>query len=100
MDQGATLYGGNGPGQIVLDGDPTPQRGTTLQFSAHVCCDHTAEWIKRPLGTEVDLGLGHIVLDGDPDPAPLTGRGTAAHIFGPCLFRPNGRPSQLVPSSC
>jgi len=72
MDQGATWYGGNGPGHTVLDGDPTPQ------FLAHVCCGHTAEWINRPLGTVVDLGLGHTVLDGDPDTAPLTGRGTAA----------------------
>jgi len=34
----------------------------------HVCCGQTAEWIKMPLGTEVDLGPGDIVLDGDPPP--------------------------------
>jgi len=30
---------GIGPGYIVLDGDPAPppQRGTTAQFSAHIC---------------------------------------------------------------
>ena len=27
-----------GPGDIVLDGDPAPQRGTAPQFSAHVGC--------------------------------------------------------------
>jgi len=29
-----------GPGHIVLDGDPAPlpQRGTGLQFLAHICC--------------------------------------------------------------
>ena len=28
-----------------------------------------AEWIKIPLGTEVDLGPGDIVLHGDPTPS-------------------------------
>jgi len=44
------------------------QRCTALQFSAHVCCGQTAEWVKMPLGMEVGLGPGHIVLDGDPVP--------------------------------
>jgi len=51
-----------------------------------------------PLGTEVDLGPGHIVLDGDP--APIPERGTAAPVFGTCVLRPNGRPSQLLLSTC
>jgi len=43
-----------GPGHIVLDGDwgPgfPPQKGhSPLQFSAHVYCGQTAEWIKIPL---------------------------------------------------
>jgi len=46
----------------------SPQRGTALQFSAHICCDQTAGWIKMPLGTEVDLGPSHIVLDGPSSP--------------------------------
>ena len=33
------------------------------QFSAHVYCGQTAEWMKTSLGTEVDLDPGHIVLD-------------------------------------
>jgi len=39
---------GLGPGHIVLDGDPAspPQRGTVSQFSAHISCGQTAEWIE------------------------------------------------------
>ena len=49
------------------------------------------------LGREVGLGLGHIVLDGDPPSSPQ--RGTPPN-FGPCLLWPNGRPSQLLLSTC
>jgi len=60
-----------GRGEIVLDGDPPlrPQRGTSPNFSAYVCCGPTAGWIKIPLGTEVGLGPDHIVLDGDLAPS-------------------------------
>jgi len=60
----------------------------------------TAGCIKMPLGTEVGLGPGDIVLDGDR--ASPTKRGTAAPppLFSPCLLWPNGRPSQLVLSTC
>ena len=53
-----------------------------------------------PLGTAVGLGLGDIVLYGDQ--LPLKKRGTAAlsPLFGPCLLWPNGRPSQLLLSTC
>jgi len=63
---------GIGPSHSVLDGEPapSPQRGTTPQFSAHVCCGQTAGWIKMPLGKEVGLGPGHIALDGGPAPPP------------------------------
>jgi len=40
---------GLGPGRIVLGGDPAPPKGTAPQFSACVCCDQTAGWIKKPL---------------------------------------------------
>jgi len=53
-----------------------------------VYCGQTVGWIKMKLGTEVGLGPGHIVLDVDP--APLSQRGTAASIFGPCMLWPNG----------
>jgi len=49
---------------------PVPQKGANPQFSTHICCGHTAAWIKMPLGKEVGLGLRDIVLDGDPAPLP------------------------------
>jgi len=89
---------GLGPDHIVLDEDPAPLKVHSPPFSAHVCCDQTAGWIKMPLGTKVGLGPGHIVLDRDPARPPSKG----AHplIFGPCLLWPNGRPSQLLQSTC
>jgi len=61
---------GLGPGDIVLDGDPPPPKGTHPQSSAHVYCGQTAVCIRIPLGTEVSLSLGDIVFDGDPAPLP------------------------------
>jgi len=48
-------------------GTQLPQKKGTAptQFPAIVYCGQTAEWIKTPLSTEVDLGPGHIMLDGD-----------------------------------
>jgi len=64
------MHVGLGPGHIVLDGDPAPlsQRGTAspLQFSAHICCDQMAAWIKMSLDMELGLGPGDFVLDVDP----------------------------------
>jgi len=59
---------GLGPGDIVLDGDPAPSplKGHSCPFSAHVRCGETAEWTKMPLCMEVGLGPGDFVLDGDP----------------------------------
>jgi len=114
----------------VLHRDPqtAPPMGTAYQFSAQVCCGQTAGWIKMPLGREVDLGPGDIALDGDPVPrrgaAPQfsthvsldqttgwmkmpdgtevgpTGAEQPSPLFGSCLFWPNGRPSQLLLSTC
>ena len=68
---------GLGPHDIVLDGDPAPlpKKGAEPppQFSAHVYCGQTAEWIKMALGMEARLGPSHIVLDGDPAPLPRKG---------------------------
>jgi len=64
---------GDGPGHIVLDGDPSPlhKKGAdSLQFSAYVYCGQTAEWIKMSLGTEIDLGPVDVVLDGVAAPPP------------------------------
>jgi len=50
-------------------------------------------------GTEIGLGTSDIVLDEDP--ASPTERGTAAPpLFGPWLLWSDGRPSQLLLSSC
>jgi len=73
------------------------QNGHSPQFSAHVYCGQTTGWIKMPLGTEVGLGPGDIVLDWDPAPSAKKAQ---LPIFGPFLFWPNGRPSQLLLSSC
>jgi len=64
-----------------------------------VYCGQTVEWIKMKLGMEVSLGLGHILLDGDPASPPM-GHSRHTPIFGPCLWWPNGRPSQLLLSAC
>jgi len=78
-----------GPGDIVLDGVPAlPAKVHSPQFSAHVCCDQAAGWIKMPLGTEVGLRPGGIVLDGDPAPSPFP-NGTQPPVFGLCLLWPN-----------
>ena len=55
-------------------------------------------WIKMKFGMQVGLGPGHIVLDGDPAPPPP--KGHSRPIFGPCLLWSNGRPSQLLLSTC
>ena len=76
-----------GSGCQLVGGRPRPKRhcvrwgpssppqkgGTSIQFSAHVCCCQTAGWIKMPLGAKVGLGPGHIVLHGDPTPPPNKG---------------------------
>ena len=77
---------------------PSTKRRHSPQLSAHVYGGLTAEWIKMPLGMDVGLGPGHIVLDGDPAPPPQ--KGGTPPIFGPCLLWPNGRPSQLLLSTC
>jgi len=41
----------------------------------------------------------HILLDGGPAPPPQR-KGAQPPILGPCLLLPNGRPSQLLLSSC
>ena len=48
------------------------------------------------LGMQVGLGLGHIVLNA----TQLPPRGAQPPIFGPCLLWPNGRPFQLLLSTC
>jgi len=76
---------------------PLKRGAAPLTFLAHVYCGQMAGWIKMPVGTQVDLGSGHIVLDEDP--APPKGA-QQPPLFGPCLFWPNGRKSQLLLSTC
>ena len=67
---------GLSPGDFVLDGDPAPppqMGGGAPQFSAHVYCGQTAEWMKLVLGVEVGLSPGDFVLDGDPAHLPQEG---------------------------
>ena len=51
-----------------------PQKKGTAptQFLPHVYCGQTAEWIKMPVGTEVNLSPGDVVLDGVAAP-PVRG---------------------------
>jgi len=82
---------GLGPGHIVLDGNPAPlPKEAQPQFSAHICCDQMAGWIKMPLGMQVGLGLGDFVLDEDPASTPQKEGGAPSPIFGPCPLWPNG----------
>ena len=72
---------GLGPGDIVLDGDPSPpKKGAAAPTFRLMYCGQTAGWIEMPLGTEVGLGPGDIVLDG----AQLPLKGSQP----PAAFRP------------
>jgi len=86
-------------GDIVLDGDPTPPplKGHSPQFSANVRCGQTAGWSKMPLGMEVGLGPGNFVFDGNP---ALTRKGHRTSPFSAHVYCGDGRPSQLLLSSC
>ena len=92
---------GFGSSDIVLDGTelpPSPRKkgAQPSQCLAHVYCGQMAGWIEMSLGTDVGLGPDDIVLDG----AQLHPKGARPAIFGPCLLWTNGRPSQLLLSSC
>jgi len=82
---------GLGPGNIVLDEDPSPPLtergiGATTQFLAHVYCDQRVGWIRMPLGVEVGLGPSNIVLDNDLAPPHGKGHSSPHPIFSPCLL--------------
>ena len=110
MDQDAIWYCGRPqPRPHCVRWEPSPPKGhSPQQFSAHVCCGHTAGWIQMPLGTEIGLSPGHIVLDGHPAP-PRKGVGPSSPSLsqlrvrrqacirmngGPCLLWPNGTMDQ------
>jgi len=102
---------GLGPGHIVLDGDPAPpKKGYSPQFSAHVCCGPTAGLIKMLLWSNGYIDQDVTGYGGRPRPRPTLcwmgtdpppkKKGGTAPIFGQCLLWPNGRPSQLLLSTC
>jgi len=98
VDQDATWCGGKSRPRrrcVRWVAAPLPlKRGTAPQFSVHVYCDQTAEWMKTPLGTEVGLGPSHIVLDGDP--APARKGHNSPPLFGPCLLWPRSPISAIA----
>ena len=91
---------GLGHGHIVLDGDPDPPspKGHRPQFSAHVLwpsgwMDQDATWyVGRPQSRP------HCVRCGPCSPKRV--QPPPPPIFGPYLLWPNGRPSQLLLSTC
>ena len=57
------------PGDFVFDEDPAAPRKMAQApshpiFGPYVYCGQMAEWIKMPLGMEVNLGPGNVVLNG------------------------------------
>ena len=93
---------GLGLGHIVLDGNralpPLKRHSSPNSRPMDVRCGQRAGRIKMSLGMEVGLIPGDFVIDGDAA-LPRQIGGTAPN-FGPCLLWPNGRPSQLLLSSC
>jgi len=78
------------PCDFVLDGDPahpSPKRGRSPQFSAHVYCGQTDGWIKTALGMEMGVGPGDIVRWYTCSPAE---KRHSPPVFGPCLLWANG----------
>ena len=57
------------------------------QFLAHVYYGQMDGWMKKPLGTEVDLGPGRIVLDGVQAPSKGAQQ-PPPPLFGSCLLWP------------
>ena len=83
MDQDATWLVGLIPGDIVLNGYPTPLSQKPVEPPIFgPCLLWPNGWMDEDaFSTEVDLSPGHIVLDGDP--ASPRERGTAAPSFRP-----------------
>ena len=79
MDKDGTWYGGRPrPSDVVLDGKPAPKRCTVPSFWPICVCGQTAEWMKMPLGTEVDLSPSHCVTR---EPSSSPGKGPSSSLF-------------------
>ena len=83
--------------QQTIGHTPVQHTHQTHTCVTHPPDTHTPVWIKMPLGTNVGFGQGHIVLHGDPASPHKRHR---PPILSPCLLWPNGRPSQLLLSTC
>jgi len=74
---------GLGPGHIVY-GDPAlppKKRAAAPDFRPMSVVAKRPDWIKMPLGREVNLGPGNIVFDGDPAPSLSPEKGDTAPPF-------------------
>jgi len=82
---------------------PSPQKGGTKPHFSTMPIVAKRLCIKMPhMDKEVGLCPSHIVLDGDPALPPKKeahATGTTPRQFSLILLWPNGRPSQLLPSS-
>jgi len=88
---------------IVPDGDPAPPKEgaqPSPNFRPMSVVSKRLDGLRCHLvwTMEVGLGPGDIVLDGDQ--LPLERSTGASPLLGPCLVWPNGRPSQLLLSTC
>ena len=97
VDQNATWYRGPRPRRhcVIIDGDPAPlKRGTAPPLFGPCLCGQTA---RRDQDHATWYG-------GRPLPGTQLPRSSACMqppaLFGRCLLWPNGRPSQLLLSSC
>jgi len=92
MDQDATWYGGGPrPRPHCARWEPSfpcSKRGRASQFSARLFWPNG--WMDQDATSYV----------GRPRPRPQCYMETHPPIFGPCLLWPNGRPSQLLLSTC
>ena len=90
---------GLGPSHTVLHGDPAPVwKGTHPHFSAHVYCGQMAGWIQDATWYEGrPRPKPHCVTWGPS--SPLEGH-SPSPIFCPCPLCPDGRPPQLLLSTC
>jgi len=86
-----------GPGNIMLDADPPPRGTASPNFGP--CLSWPNGWMDQDATWyEGRLGPGHIVLHVDP--ASPCQKKHSRRIFSPCLLWPDGRPSQLLLSTC
>jgi len=73
------------------------------QFSANICCDQMAGWIKMPLGMEAGLDSGDCVRLGPSSPSPKRGQSPqfSVHVCcgqtAGCINMPLGMELGLAP---